>query len=300
MRTDVKLGLVASVVVIALGSWYFFDQPHLGESIPIEGGSADVGTSASQTLPPVIESDDEPAEVPTSFALTGKDKTEDDTDTLANTVVSSTDDDSADVDDPNLGELFTLGTPTGEQSSSVDAGIEVGGDDNLQTFQTDAVDASTDGETKQPQLRTSTSTTYVTHTVQSGDTLTAIARMYFGDEAFAAVIRDVNSDVKNWDVLRVGLKLRIPEDAERPTNSTPPVKKPAKPKIPVTYTVESGDSLIAIARTVYGESSKWRFIYDRNKVEIGDDPSALKVDMVLAIPSLEEIARMSEKANRRP
>lgn len=51
-----------------------------------------------------------------------------------------------------------------------------------------------------------------------------------------------------------------------------------------TYTVRSGDSLSTIAKRVYGDSSKWRQIYDANKAAIGSDPNKLKVGLVLVIP----------------
>lgn len=51
-----------------------------------------------------------------------------------------------------------------------------------------------------------------------------------------------------------------------------------------TYTVQSGDSLSIIAKRVYGDSSKWRTIYEANKQAIGSDPNKLKLGLVLVIP----------------
>ncbi len=52
------------------------------------------------------------------------------------------------------------------------------------------------------------------------------------------------------------------------------------------YTVQSGDSLAAIAQKFYGDSSEqsWRKIYDANKNVIGSDPNQLQVGMILTIP----------------
>lgn len=49
------------------------------------------------------------------------------------------------------------------------------------------------------------------YTVQPGDTLTRIARDQVGDPSAMAAIKELNRDVvKNWDVLQVGTKLRLP------------------------------------------------------------------------------------------
>jgi LysM repeat protein len=53
---------------------------------------------------------------------------------------------------------------------------------------------------------------------------------------------------------------------------------------PSTYIVAEGDYLIKIAKNVYGDSSKWRDIYEANKELIGSNPDALKPGMNLTIP----------------
>lgn len=59
--------------------------------------------------------------------------------------------------------------------------------------------------------------------------------------------------------------------------------RPAPPP-PKTYTVKPGDSLIKIARFVYGDSSRWRSIYEANKSIIGPDPNLIRPGQVLRIP----------------
>lgn len=54
-----------------------------------------------------------------------------------------------------------------------------------------------------------------------------------------------------------------------------------------TYTVQPGDTLLVIAEKVYGDSTKWRRIYDANTDVIGADPDTLKVEMKLKIPPKE-------------
>ena len=54
------------------------------------------------------------------------------------------------------------------------------------------------------------------------------------------------------------------------------------------HTVVSGDTLSGLAAKYYGSGSRdnWMAIYEANKEEIGDNPSAIRVGQVLQIPEL--------------
>jgi nucleoid-associated protein YgaU len=51
-----------------------------------------------------------------------------------------------------------------------------------------------------------------------------------------------------------------------------------------TYTVRSGDTLVAISERVYGSGQYWRAIYEANQGTIGSNPANLPVGATLAIP----------------
>jgi nucleoid-associated protein YgaU len=53
-----------------------------------------------------------------------------------------------------------------------------------------------------------------------------------------------------------------------------------------TYTVQSGDSLSAIAAKEYGSSDKWHRIYQKNKNVIGDDPNQIRPGQKLELAGL--------------
>lgn len=53
---------------------------------------------------------------------------------------------------------------------------------------------------------------------------------------------------------------------------------------PSKYIVQDGDYLIKIAKQVYGDSSRWREIYDANKDLIGSNPDLIYPGMELDIP----------------
>jgi LysM repeat protein len=57
-----------------------------------------------------------------------------------------------------------------------------------------------------------------------------------------------------------------------------------EPGTPSKYTVQSGDNLSYIAKALYGDSSKWRDIYDANKDTIGPNPDLIQPGMVFTIP----------------
>ena len=51
-----------------------------------------------------------------------------------------------------------------------------------------------------------------------------------------------------------------------------------------TYTVKKGDSLSKIAKSLYGDASKWRRIFEANR-DIIKDPDLIYPDQVLKIPN---------------
>lgn len=52
-----------------------------------------------------------------------------------------------------------------------------------------------------------------------------------------------------------------------------------------TYTVVSGDSLSKIAKHFYGDSEKWKGIWEANKSAI-KNPDLVQIGQVLTIPNL--------------
>lgn len=75
--------------------------------------------------------------------------------------------------------------------------------------------------------------------------------------------------------------------AKTPAAKRPAAAKPATTNKSRTYTVKSGDSLSRIAanKSIYGDASKWRKIYDANKKTIGANPNNLTAGMKLVIPA---------------
>lgn len=151
------------------------------------------------------------------------------------------------------------------------------------------------------------------YTVQEADTLSAIAREVYGDERFWTKIRDANPGI-DPDRLLVGQKLRLPSrEAVRPARPAAPAApagkaadagKRAEPGKPAndkeagepagaaqkatapqagTYVVESGDTLIRIARKVLNDPGRWREIYELNRDKLRS-PDEVPAGMMLKMP----------------
>jgi nucleoid-associated protein YgaU len=52
-----------------------------------------------------------------------------------------------------------------------------------------------------------------------------------------------------------------------------------------THTVDSGESLSAIAEQELGDGNRWREIYEMNKDIIGDNPDLIRPGQELKLPS---------------
>ena len=100
-----------------------------------------------------------------------------------------------------------------------------------------------DRENPSPVMKNTTS--YMTYTVQAGDTLWAIARKY---NCSVTEIVAANSDrIKNPNRIHAGWQLKIPQSGAPITDGTPDAVLPENKKRGI-YIVRQGDTLWAIAR----------------------------------------------------
>jgi nucleoid-associated protein YgaU len=149
-------------------------------------------------------------------------------------------------------------------------------------------DNSLSGSTTRPAA----SATPRTHTVQSGETLAAIAKSIYGKPNMYLAIEKANPSV-NPNRLKVGTVLTLPAASSSSSSSDEAVpvipthhSHPADAAIDSTkeYKVRPGDSLQKIAQKLYGNAARADELYTTNKDTIGDDPAKLKVGEVLKLP----------------
>ena len=114
------------------------------------------------------------------------------------------------------------------------------------------------------------------YTVVSGDSLSAIAQRAYGNANDWPAIWHANTAVTNPDLIFPGEVLVIPDlSVPLPVHPVP---------AQVTYTVQPGDSLWAIAARQYHNGNLWTTIYDANKAVVGSDPGDIHPGQVLVIP----------------
>lgn len=126
-------------------------------------------------------------------------------------------------------------------------------------------------------------------TVESGQTLSELARKHLGSAADWDELLNANKDkLSRPEQLRAGMTLRLPEKAiKRAAQSTPAVTTTTTTNTVTpsakSYTIESGDTLSSIAAKTLGSAGKWYKLYQHNKSTI-DDPDNLTVGTTIKIP----------------
>ncbi|MDP6361136.1 MAG: LysM peptidoglycan-binding domain-containing protein [Planctomycetota bacterium] len=142
-------------------------------------------------------------------------------------------------------------------------------------------------EARPGRLHTSTATPAppaVTHQVKRGETLSSIAVKYYGKADRWTRIKKANTAVlskSKW--LLVGMKLKIPgaPGASLQTTTARQPRSSSQPEQTTKYTIKRGDTLMKIARAIYGKSSKWRRIQEANP---GLKPRAIVPGRKIVIP----------------
>jgi LysM repeat protein len=148
-------------------------------------------------------------------------------------------------------------------------------------------------EVRPGRLRTSIVTLAppaVTHKVKRGETLSSIAARYYGKADYWSRIKKANASIlskSKW--LLIGMKLQIPgaqsaslQTTTRRTAVSGLVNRSSSQRERTTrYTIKRGDTLMKIARAVYGKSSKWRRIQEANP---GLKPRAIVPGKKIVIP----------------
>lgn len=123
----------------------------------------------------------------------------------------------------------------------------------------------------------------IEYVIKSGDTLEGIARAQLGDGQKWRLIEQMNPGI-NAKLLKPGQKIMLPAGTEiKSADSSSPQGSKVTPAAN-TYTVQKGDTLVAIARKFYGSDAEWKRILEANGTVLKGDANALKPGMKLNIP----------------
>jgi len=294
MRTDVKLGLTGSFVIVLVAGWFFTGREVPKAAIPLDHSDSTLsGSSVSPTmltgvdlgeksrthvvepvtdpstvvrLNPTPSKQNSPLEKIFNANRADKDKV------VANAFVEPADDSPLIIDDhqpDKRAEHAPTDTPAATHIAASHPTRK-------------EVHQSSHG---QPAV----SHRSETHTIQLGDTFASLARRYFGDVRFARTIRSANPQVQDAAAMAIGTVVVIPDVGElsssRPGTRTNNLAPQHSESAQAVYKVREGDTLYSIARDRLGSGGKWMDIYKINQAVIGGDPGALKIGLKLALPT---------------
>lgn len=169
-------------------------------------------------------------------------------------------------------------------STSRDEGTVVGGGGDTPVAGADPPGpvlrpAGIDGDVVTGPLRTKETDAANMHVVVQGDTLYGIAIEHYGSAKFVGAIEAANPGI-NPGALRIGDRIVLP----KPEPDKPAAPQPKRSKI---YLVNKGDTLIGIARKVYGDAAMYPKIYEANKDVLSSLNARLYVGMRLRLPEAE-------------
>ena len=131
----------------------------------------------------------------------------------------------------------------------------------------------------------------VTHVIRDGDTLVLLAERYLKDRNRYLEIFELNRDVlASPDLLPIGKKIELPPRQVSPL-------RPAAQMVPISrgrrtgavdgaaqsYRVRRDDTLVDIARRVYGDESRYRDLYEANRDRLLS-PHDLREGLELVLP----------------
>ena len=149
-----------------------------------------------------------------------------------------------------------------------------------------AVGAATGAATAKGTTAAPAAAGTVDYVIQKGDTFDGIARTKLGDARKAKEIVALNPGVDPTK-LKLGQTIKLPAGGETVATKTSPAAAPAASEAPVgnAYTVQKGDTLVAISRKFFGNDADWKRILDANKALLNGDAKNLREGMKIAIPA---------------
>ncbi|MFQ5490056.1 MAG: LysM peptidoglycan-binding domain-containing protein [Phycisphaerae bacterium] len=317
MHTEVKLGIVMSLVVVVGAGWYYMRRPPNAEIVPlgnepIEQDVADAADSTTLTASADRQADSSTLALPTDsfpqstassnlelapsdvgstasapmedvLALSGEAPPTEDSapeNPLAALLANNLEDQAATPESADsIAELTEAVTPL--DAPTRDA--EPPADTVTRTFRrTPPIDRAVAKRDTPPKRSGKVRPGTRTHTVQKGDTLAILAEIYYGSQRLTNLLLDANPGL-NPKRMMVGTVLNVP-----PAGSvTPAPAKPARSALPGagrSYTVTRGDSFYVIARDRLGDAKRWSELFELNKDLVKGDPKKLRPGQVLRLP----------------
>lgn len=127
--------------------------------------------------------------------------------------------------------------------------------------------------------------TFVDYTVREGDNAWSIAERFYGSRDQWAAVLLSNPTIDTRRLFRVGRVIKLAEDPRNIQGIREGEEPPDAPRMDfIEYQVESGDSLSAISKAIYGRASLWSLIQSANADQVNAQGTNLRPGMILKIP----------------
>ncbi len=316
MRTDVKVGIVLSLVVVVIAGWYYLGSAPEDQAVPLADRPAaspaapaatpqpqptvvrreeparssprptPAATVKPEPTPPAMAAGPDPTATPPMFeGLLGGAEHDDvgppaDSMAVADLLASGRDEP---VPDPQSARGPLAANLTDTPAEPAAGGSPAPGRPTA---------AGDPRPTRRPRPESTARATPApasprpgtrTHTVGGGDTLAILAEVYYGSQRYTGLLQQANPHV---DPLRlpVGAVLQIPplNDAAATGPASPRAASP-EPAVG-TYIVKPGDSFYVIARDLLGNAGRWKELLELNSDLVDGEPKNLRPGQVLRLP----------------
>ena len=181
-------------------------------------------------------------------------------------------------------EAKSVGPPPADRdllSTSRDEGTVVGGGGDLPVAGADPPGpvlrlGGINGDIVTGRIRPKRTESGNVHVVVEGDTLYGISVAHYGSAKYVDEIMAANPGIDPGS-LKIGERIRLP----KPESEKPAAPQTRRAKV---YVVKKGDTLIGIARSVYGDAAMYPKIYEANKDILSSLNARLYIGMRLRLP----------------
>jgi tetratricopeptide (TPR) repeat protein len=130
---------------------------------------------------------------------------------------------------------------------------------------------------------------YIIHTIKPGESLSMVAKIYYGDYKKFPIIAKFNN-MSDATRIEVGQKIKVPEIEGMPLLTKKQEIETGKKYI--IHTIKPGESLSMVAKTYYGDYKKFPIIAKFNNMS---DATQIEVGQKIKVPEIEEMPFLASK-----
>jgi tetratricopeptide (TPR) repeat protein len=130
---------------------------------------------------------------------------------------------------------------------------------------------------------------YILHTIKPGESLSMLAKIYYGDYRKFPIIAKFNN-MPDATQTKVGQIIKVPEIEGVPLLTKK--KEIEKGKKYVFHTIKPGESLSMVAKTYYGDYKKFPIIAKFNNMS---DATQITVGQIIKVPEIEGVPLLASK-----